>query len=484
MTISAIVLLLCSVLRAVYVPITIDEARSILDFSSRSVWNIISFGEDCASANNHILNTLLIKLSNGVLGPGELAHRFPSLLSHAFFLFFSIRVAGRVKNMFPSLCLFFLINTQPYLFDFFSLARGYGLAMAFLMMAIYYLLCYAHKSSPRLATLCVVFSSMAMLSNFSSLVFLLAMCGALVCSFHIQHKELERREYRKALLANVRYPIIILLIMGIIVFEPVRKLKAFGDLYYGGEKGFWEDTVGSLANSLAYSATYQSIFVLTLKLFVGCTIILALVWFVINVFKSSRAIIRSNFVLVFFTLLLAVLITMVEFHLIHIKFLIGRTAMQFVLLFAVVFGFFLDDFTSAVKSAKWIVAPISLIAILACVGHFSSAFNLQTTNEWKFDSDSRNVIADIQNDVVASGTKNQRIALACSWPPIAGLNYYRIIHKQDWLLPIEEDTIRRRVDYYYLMKWLKPYNFDTLEIVKDYPNSGGVLVKPKNKSNK
>ncbi|MDO8898819.1 MAG: hypothetical protein Q7V19_14310, partial [Bacteroidales bacterium] len=92
------------------------------------------------TANNHLINTWLIRQSTRLSGSNsELALRFPNVLA---FLVYGIAVWLILKPWKNNPLLYFsgygLLLLNPYMIDFFSLARGYGLALAFGLMAIYF----------------------------------------------------------------------------------------------------------------------------------------------------------------------------------------------------------------------------------------------------------------------------------------------------------------------------------------------------------
>jgi hypothetical protein len=90
-----------------------------------------------ASPNNHILNSLLMRASIAAFGLSHVTLRAPALLSAAVFIgvafWFSRRISDDWKIQVP---LFLCLVYNPFVFDFFVAARGYGLATALLMCAL------------------------------------------------------------------------------------------------------------------------------------------------------------------------------------------------------------------------------------------------------------------------------------------------------------------------------------------------------------
>jgi hypothetical protein len=126
--------LVYEILRAARVSLTIDEAETYLNFLSSRLTAVFNFG----SANNHFLNTLLAKVSSLSFGNGEFALRLPNLLGYAVYLGFGFLLLNRFVCRSGVILGFLLLNLNPYVLDFFSLCRGYGLSLGFLMASLYF----------------------------------------------------------------------------------------------------------------------------------------------------------------------------------------------------------------------------------------------------------------------------------------------------------------------------------------------------------
>lgn len=120
--------------RAWSLAVTTDEAFTALAFASPPWLEILTTYD----ANHHILHSFLCKLSLSLFGWNALALRLPSLLACLLFLTVAHRLARR---LFPASPLQFVLCAwlvfHPALYDWFSLARGYSLALALLLAALY-----------------------------------------------------------------------------------------------------------------------------------------------------------------------------------------------------------------------------------------------------------------------------------------------------------------------------------------------------------
>jgi uncharacterized membrane protein len=89
------------------------------------------------AANNHLLNSFLESATTSVFGLSNLSVRAPALLGAAIYIVVAFCLARLVsRDWRVRIPLFAWLVFNPFIFDFFVAARGYGMATAFLMMAI------------------------------------------------------------------------------------------------------------------------------------------------------------------------------------------------------------------------------------------------------------------------------------------------------------------------------------------------------------
>ena len=80
----------------------------------------------------------MAKVSYLVGGSSDLALRLPSLIGYGMYLCFSILILGFLRYRPIAFAGFLLLNLNAYLLDYFALSRGYGLALGFLMGALFF----------------------------------------------------------------------------------------------------------------------------------------------------------------------------------------------------------------------------------------------------------------------------------------------------------------------------------------------------------
>jgi hypothetical protein len=159
------------VLRAARISITFDEAATHMTYLSSSVFAVF----DLRSANNHFLYTFLARLSGIFAGSSEISLRLPSLLGYLLYLGSSWAILNRFFGRFMALSGFLFLNLNPYVLDYFSLGRGYGLSLGFEMAALYFYLVFldsrrqAHGEGNRALAISLLLAFASALANLSFL---------------------------------------------------------------------------------------------------------------------------------------------------------------------------------------------------------------------------------------------------------------------------------------------------------------------------
>ncbi len=186
------------ILRAAKVSLTFDEAATYVRYISSDLFSVFNF----IVATNHLLNTLLARFFSVIGGESELVLRLPNLIGYGFYLFFSFLILKRMTNRTVALGGFLLLNLNPYVLDYFSLCRGYGLSLGFLMGAVYFFLSFLERSDNRASddsrhlSYSLLMASAAVVSNFALLHFYLALAVlsfATLVIFNIRRNQFSAR---------------------------------------------------------------------------------------------------------------------------------------------------------------------------------------------------------------------------------------------------------------------------------------------------
>lgn len=256
-------------LRVIYVPLTGDELQTIHLYIQPGVF-IRATG--LSDANNHIVNTFLSHYLYEWFGFSNLTFRLTAFFSFFIYGHFLMRIGKEIKNEWTQY-LFVLLLLLPVSFiNFFALSRGYGMSMAFLTGSIYHLILLYKKKSWSDLLFFQVFTFLALLSNLSLMIPVLAISGMafLVFMFH-------QVNYYVRGIHIVKTGIVFLpLLIGIkfclgIAFD----LKEAGALYYGNLNGLWATTMESLFLLFYEHVTIVHYVLVILALLVGLCLLIA-----------------------------------------------------------------------------------------------------------------------------------------------------------------------------------------------------------------
>ncbi len=458
--------------RAATLSFTHDESATFLWFVHHSYIQIISY--HLASANNHMLNTLAIKLFTNVFPDIDFFIRLPNLLAHLAYIIFSVLILKRFKNKIILIFGFILINFNPYMLDFFSLARGYGLALAFVLASIYFLLEYIEQGKKKNIYLSLAMSSMAVLSHFVHIHFFIALI--LVFSIiHITDSLNPGKEYRgkikKILKTNI--PVLIIsILLTIILFEPIRKLSKSNELYGHGSRSFYHNTLVSFINGIKYNQDYGPWFIkitaIVIIFFVFAVLIITAFYLIKNKTK-----LRNSHATIFITLLISPAISSIlQHHLLGSQFITYRLT----LFFFPILGFTIISFLNSCKrvNIRPYLSILLVIISLAFLYHTLKCANSKYVSEWKYDANTKNMIFELE-ETANNKLQDQKVKLGINWLFEPTINFYRTTRNLNWLEEVTREGIQGEYDYYYIFNE-QLSALSNPEIIQEYKLSGTVFT--------
>jgi len=249
----SILLFTYTLVRAWTVVYTPDEVFSMWHFARK--FTAYPDVYDSMTANHHWLNSWAMWLLRQLFGENEFASRLPNVLAHGVYLFFTARIALLLRRQFLFvLCAFLLLNAHPYLLDFFSLARGYGLAIGSMAASLFFALRFAgNGQGTRDLFYSLLAAALAMLSNFVLINYYLVLCALLLWLIW-PGKKAEAGETINRLEQTLLLCVLSFALLAFTVPHLLRMQEA-NCLYYGAP-GFWDGTVGSACTRLLYDAPY------------------------------------------------------------------------------------------------------------------------------------------------------------------------------------------------------------------------------------
>ncbi|MBK7441247.1 MAG: hypothetical protein IPI65_06875 [Bacteroidetes bacterium] len=94
--------------------------------------------------------------------------RLTNLLAFVLYFFVSVELLKKIRNEFWFvLCGIFILVCNPYLLDFFALARGYGLSIGLMVLSIYKFYQYLTQKNIHHLTYTYISAALAVLANFT-----------------------------------------------------------------------------------------------------------------------------------------------------------------------------------------------------------------------------------------------------------------------------------------------------------------------------
>ena len=420
LSIIGFLLLSYSGYRAYNLSFTYDESSTVLEFVNRSYSQIFS---TAPTANNHVLNTVLVKLFADFLPAHEFTYRLPNLLSHLLYLGFSILILGTLKDVSNSfrLSAFILINFNPYLLDFFSLARGYGLATSFTLGSIYFLIKWTNQWNILQLGYSLILAALAVLSNFTLLNLYLALL-VVVASLVLIRLPTTSEKYTSGALV-----LFVSSLLAWLVYKPLVELVNKKELYFGGKVGVWSDTVLSLLSSSAYSINHQET-ILSLILFLALLFTIAAATIIsLKELQRER---EPNQLLTVLGLLVVILIgVQVQHWLLGTPFIIERTALFLIPIFMVLLILAIHILNQ--KLGK--LASAILVSLTLLFGtNLGFAINDSYYLDWKHESGTKQIMQSIDKH------ENQyETYFGVEWPYSVTARFYAKLFQYNWIRIIE-----------------------------------------------
>jgi hypothetical protein len=403
------------VARACLQSITIDEADTYLAFVGRrypSQWE--------AAANNHVLNSLLMRLTTALFGVSHLSMRLPALAGAAVYLAAAVvLVRALATDRLLRWATFGCLTLNPFVMDHLVAARGYSLALGFLL-AIPALAAMHHSDRPeRCAAACSAAAALSFCANFS-----FAIAGAAVLALVTLWLALATPGWtarlRLSLAAILPGALLTLLIAGSVLLEWTKG----GDLVWGAaslRESLWSVGRASLfqpnpylLNPPLYRLAVHSAAVLFPALGVACVLRLATL---LRHRGPSRALALAA--ISGGAALLALAAHYALFRKLHLLLPLDRTAVFFAPL-----GFLSVGAMAAVRfgsRAARLSRALTAGVLAAFAVYFVCCLRLSYFRTWQFDADMKHVYA-----VLSYYNHRRGIAeISANWRYVAALNYYR-----------------------------------------------------------
>lgn len=387
-------------------PLTHDEGNTIY-CSQTSFWDIVSYADPVP--NNHILNTLLIKCNQWLFGESLFAARLHNVLFGFLYVIFSFKLLKYLNlDNWLKFNGFVLLVFQPYLLDFFSVTRGYGLSISLMMMSFYFFVKRMDTHKTNHLVWSWVLMSLGVYANFTLLNVYVPFFFILAAHSYIRRRDIFLKELMWLSIVGL-----ILLAASVI---PLYKMMNTSQFVYWGTSGFLKDTWYPLIQALRSGVQYNNVSSHSL----GNVVILCMILTVIGAGVISHRKKKWHLEFILFTALgLGILLyNHLQFYFLNVPFLNARTAL---FMWPVMTLVYVTSFHYIVKYKPQLGLP-PLVFISALISyHFLMGYKVDENHEWSYDRHTYRLIEELRDIKHREG---QTPSLNCYWIYYPSLSYH------------------------------------------------------------
>ncbi len=419
--------------------ITIDEAFTY-NLYLTTPWKDIFTHYD---ANNHVLYTLLARTAVRWFGRSEFAFRLPSLLAGLLYFWAVYRLA---RLLFGTGLLFLLALgitcLNPYVLDFFSAARGYGLALALFLWGLLELTRYLAGAREHAA--CALYRGGVAfgLAVAANLTILFPVSAALVVFAGMRLAE-SGLAGLGSVIDNLALPALV--VAALILILPLA--HAGTENFYYGSKSLSETSL-----SLVYASAIHhpepgierlgpAVLWVAYKVIPALFGVLGLWWLVMPWLRQTAS---QGIFLLTGSLMLTLALADAAHRTLGILFPMGRTGLYL----PVLFGLTLVGLVQQSWSHRWSRVPAAILAaaLVLLTGWFLARWNVRVYSDWPFDATTRSLVERIRARRDGPGTR-----VGGTWQLEPSLNFYRHLWRLDWMQPLVRGPADGEFDYYVLL---------------------------------
>ncbi len=438
--------------KAFQVPITHDEAYTALIYPKYSYWQLMMYPS--SYTNNHILNTLLVKLLISMFGLEQWLVRLPNILAFLVYTLAVFRITRSVTRRDSPLFLLgaVLFLCSSYFLDFFSLCRGYGLSNSFCALSISFLLTGAKQGKTRDLWLAFLFGLLASYANFSSLIFWVSVTAMVFFYLFWSFRDSIRKlALHLALLA------VSCIGYGLLILSPILKMQQDNMFRFFSAANFYSDTMLNLAHHIRtgdFSITWADHLIAVLLIGAVLTNVLYILFRFMKAHRDPEWFRQPAFI-TGMAVLLTVLVNVLQHILLKTPYLSGRIGLFYFPLFISALVAFLGTFMPLKRQA--IAGMASILVSCGLLVNLGGTLSLRSVQEWWFDANTFTVL-DLLNTV----EKDHVVRLHTDWTYYPSFAFYKKTGRMPNIILEEYNEqldSNSKADYYYAYS----YNYNALK---------------------
>lgn len=454
-------------IRAWLIPFSWDESFSWIAFVRGDDWWPEVNSE--MAANNHLLNTWLMRLSELFFGSSEFALRLPNLLFSLVYFITAYFFALREKKWYLQIAVFCVLVCHPYLLDFFGIARGYGISHGLLLIGLWLLWKWCINNKLSYAVAALVIFSLGCFANLTQLHILTGASAVVVVRFLMLpfDRQWEGRFIRVQLL-------LLPLVLTLAALVPYSmRLKEAGALFFGLRGSWFQGTWRSLIDRMLFGITFPPFLKDVLAVFligIALTGIVMSVVYLLRKIKRKQLSVEQEFLLLLGGIaLMALFGPLLQYNLLGTKLLHERTALFYIPLLMVLLVQLLRVFEKPKLTNSFYgftVLPLVLLALFVS--------NISYQRDWPNERDIYEVVKSVNQKI-----GNKPSALGVDRQFSTDLEYAQ---GTEQLVPNITVTDAKSDDLIFDYLYLFPVQVDSFpeyEIIQKFSRSNTVLLKRK-----
>lgn len=358
---------------------THDESSSIIGLIGHNNLAILFDSDEWRTANNHWLNTFSFQFFHKLFGYNVLALRMGSVLMFPLFVFaiYDIFKVLKVSN-FVQVLGFSLLITNPVLFDYFSLARGYAMSIAFLMVALTFLVRYIKLQSSRNLVGYLIFIFLSILSLFSNIIFFFVFSIAAIVVLYKENK------ITTQLLVGLA-----IALAGIVVFTfvPLRALSSANEFLWGAPS--LKESFISYFSIFAHHQKYMADPNVPLYAF-GLVVFLGVLFSGFQFIKKRNSFKENCFFFISISFVVFILSMVLSKYIMGSAYPIDRKCIVYIPFIGLIITLFADFLRPL-----WLKNILSIVIALLLMIHFYKSINVKSTWEWWYDTYTNEIFQEI-----------------------------------------------------------------------------------------
>jgi len=479
--------------RAALLSVTHDEAITYFVAVMHSFPKVMTYAHPLMP-NNHFLNTYLVKICLGLLPNPDFAMRFPTLLGAALYL----TAVYRITRLFlrgPRLVFgVALLALHPFMVDFFSCSRGYGLGLGFFLMGMYFLLCRLREAgSARDLKNTFWAASLSALAVFAHLIFVNIYAAVLCVLAAVEVRDIffsgrgpgsvagGLAVFFKRVAASIVPSIVFLLV---VLLGPALKIVDDSEIKLLESGGFWRTTVSSLIESMAYGkSTFPQNVVFVVVIGVLAAAGLFGVAAAVRWTRKKPVDFPDQSLLCLGTLLVVATVALFVQHVaLKLTYPTGRWAIYYYPVFLLLVLVLTEE---ARRDRRGFIrlsgAAFFYLFSSALLLHYASCLNVTHFYFWKYDASTRKMLDAVWEQEKNNPPPDHSMRVECEWLFDPAVSYYILTKKLWWLAPTgDPKQPPPPADYYYYTDGQENLLFQkNLELIKKFELSGTWLGRPK-----